>query len=63
MPIPDTGRIRATELLLSINNAQPEDSGNYTCIAHNMAATHAANVHVIVSGELGWIGILPMPGL
>jgi hypothetical protein len=28
-----------------------EEEGNYTFITHNMAATHAFSVHVIVSGE------------
>ena len=46
------GRVRADEeTRLFVTNAQPEDTGNYSCVATNMAANKKAHVWIVVSGE------------
>ena len=48
----EVGRVRADEeTRLFVTNAQPEDTGNYSCVATNMAANKKAHVWIVVSGE------------
>ena len=51
--IGEEGRVRVdeTSIRLSLSNAQPGDTGNYTCQASNMAGTRNAHVWIVVSGE------------
>lgn len=45
------GRVKAdSNGQLSISNAQQSDSGNYTCVASNLAGDMRRNVMVVVSG-------------
>ena len=49
----EVGRVKADdETRLIITNAQPEDTGNYSCVATNMAGSKKAQVWVVVSGKL-----------
>lgn len=51
-PLPNTGPLRVEETRLFIESARSiEDSGNFTCVAENLAGTHAVTVHLIVSSE------------
>ena len=48
----EVGRVRADEeTRLFMTNAQPEDTGNYSCVATNMAANKKAHVWIVVSSE------------
>ncbi len=47
-----TGRVKAVDEKLMITSAQPEDSGNYSCIATNMAGSKTASIKIMVSGKL-----------
>ena len=49
--VPETGRIKSVDNTLSLNNAQPEDSGNYSCVAWNMAGEQRQSVWIVVSGN------------
>ena len=47
----DTGRVRMEAGKLYLTNAQPTDSGNYTCMAQNMAGTKNSILWIVVSGR------------
>jgi len=42
-------RMEGTKLV--IDNAQPQQSGNYTCVAENMAAQRSVTFQLVVTGK------------
>ena len=49
--IPNDGRIKAVDHRLIVSNAQESDSGNYSCVAENMAGRQVGKVWLVVSGK------------
>ncbi len=53
--IPDSGRLKVIDRKFIISNAQPSDSGNYSCVGENMAGTKKAKLWIVVSGRESYI--------
>ena len=48
----EVGRVRADgQTRFFLTNSQPGDTGNYSCVATNMAGNEKAQLWVVVSGE------------
>lgn len=49
--ISDTGRIRVDDTQLIVDGAKKVDTGNYTCVAENIAGQERTSLYFYVAGK------------